>query len=269
MALWIVATPIGTLEDLSPRARSVLESVALIAAEDTRVTRKLFAGLGLTYQRLVSVRAKNERQQLTSIIDQAEVEDVAYVCDAGTPCVSDPGSHLVEAALERGVRVLSVPGPSALPTALAVSGFQAIPSYFAGFAPKKGRENWLLDLLKRPETLVVFESPSRIRDLVRRSSEIAPKRMAAVCRELSKRHEEVIRDQLVNLNTRLSEHTMLKGEFVLVYGPGEQTKSVGTSALKDDSPKELAKALARRWGLNRREAYQELTKLDERFRDQD
>lgn len=266
MALWIVATPIGTLSDCSPRAKRILSEATLIAAEDTRVTRRLLHALSIESPRVVSLRAKNEKQMVASLLTEADSGELVYVCDAGTPCISDPGSYLVEQALQAGIRVLSVPGPSSLSTALAASGFLATPSFFAGFAPKKGRENWLSDLLKRPETLVVFEAPTRILDLVRRCAAMTPDREASLCRELSKRHEEIIRGRFDELNNQLKNHSTLKGEMVLVIGPSESARSKGTSvALEGESLKDIAKVLAARWDISKRDAYQHLLDIGKQY----
>ena len=268
MPLWIVATPIGTLSDCSPRARKVLAEATLIAAEDTRVTRRLLQSLSIDAPKIVSLRAKNEKQMAPSLLDEAMNGDLVYVCDAGTPCISDPGSTLIEQAISKGIRILSVPGPSSLSTALAVSGFSTIPSYFAGFAPKKGRNNWLVDLLDRPETLVVFEAPSRIIDLVRRCAELAPNRHASLCRELSKRHEEIIRGPFEELSEVLGNHKTLKGEMVLVIGPNNDGPGHRKALpLSGDSLKDVAKVLSARWNVSKREAYQHLLDIGKQYED--
>jgi 16S rRNA (cytidine1402-2'-O)-methyltransferase len=268
MPLFIVATPIGTLGDLSPRAKDVLQTVELIAAEDTRMTRRLLHGVNISAKKIMAVHAHNEENQIEYVLGLAQEEDVALVCDAGTPGISDPGGRLVEAAHERGIPVLSVPGPSALSTALSVSGFPAAPSSFIGFAPKKGRETWVKELLRRPETLVVFESPTRITDLVRRCSLEAPLRSAAMCRELSKRFEEILRIPFNQLAEALQSRERIKGEIVLVIGPAADSKPA-RPAQKPlvHTHKGLANALAERWGMERREAYAILTDLDKEHRD--
>lgn len=193
MPLWLVATPIGTLGDASPRMKQVIERAAVVAAEDTRTTRALLTALGVPAPPLTALHAHNEDQVVAELIARAHDEDVALVSDAGTPGVSDPGTRLVSAALDAGVRVLSVPGPSALASALAASGFAAAPSTFLGFAPRKGRDGFCDDALARPETLVVFEAPTRVGELVARLAARAPGRPAALVREISKRFEEVRR----------------------------------------------------------------------------
>ena len=269
MPLWIVATPIGTLSDCSPRAQRILSEATLIAAEDTRVTRRLLHALSIEATKVVSLRAKNEKHYVPALLSEAENGNLVYVCDAGTPCISDPGAYLVEQAIEAGIRILSVPGPSSLSTALAASGFVANPSYFAGFAPKKGRENWLLDLLQRPETLVVFEAPTRVEDLVRRCAGIAPEREASLCRELSKRHEEIIRGRFSELTEVLDAHSSLKGEMVLVIGPGDKPRLVPQIvSLEGDSLKDISKVLSVRWNVSKREAYQQLLALGKQYEEQ-
>lgn len=259
MPLWIVATPIGSLGDLSPRARKVLGDATLIVAEDTRTTRKLLRMVGIEGpHHIEALHAHNEAQRASSVAARAVDEDVAIVSDAGTPGISDPGRLVIEACLQAGVRVLSVPGPSALASALAASGFPAAPSTFLGFPPRKGRDGWAESTLARGETLVVYESPNRITDLVRRLSALAPEREAAMCRELSKRFEEVLRAPLAGLSADLEARDTIKGECVLVIGPGEpfqrELAVVGDGA----SLKAIAAVLAERWGVTKREAYQRL-----------
>lgn len=256
MALWIVATPIGTLGDLSPRARQVLADADVIAAEDTRHTRKLLSAVDIPAPPLVALHAHNEEDRAASLAEQALTDTVVLVSDAGTPAVSDPGTRLVHACLDAGVEIRSVPGPSALAAALAASGFAAAPSTFLGFAPRKGRDGFCVSALTRPETLVIYEAPTRFADLVARLATLAPEREAAMCRELSKRFEEVARAPLGSLAEQLAERT-LKGECVLVVGPGEPLAAeaegpVGTR-LKD-----IAGALAERWGMKKRDVYQRL-----------
>ncbi|MCB9662643.1 MAG: 16S rRNA (cytidine(1402)-2'-O)-methyltransferase [Alphaproteobacteria bacterium] len=262
VALWIVATPIGTLDDCSPRARRVLAEAAVIAAEDTRTTRKLLGALDLPAPPLVALHAHNEAQRAEALAARALQEEVALVTDAGTPGISDPGRELVRACLEAGVRVLSVPGPSALAAALAASGMPVAPSTFLGFPPRKGRDGWADEVLRRPETLVCFEAPSRLPDLVARLAARSPAREAVLCRELSKRHEEVLRAPLEALAGLLADRS-LKGECVLVVGPGEALEAAsGPEVGEGASLKDVAAVLATRWGISRREAYQRLLALE-------
>lgn len=262
MALWIVATPIGTLDDCSPRARQVLAEAAVIAAEDTRTTRRLLGALGIAAPPLVALHAHNEDRAAEALATRARDASVVLVSDAGTPAISDPGRHLVEAALRAGVEIRSVPGPSALATALAASGFPAAPSTFLGFPPRKGREGWAAEVAARPETLVMYEAPSRVASLVAALAAVVPSREAVLCRELSKRYEEVLRAPLPELATALAGRELL-GECVVVVGPGEAPARAEAVPLAEDaSLKDVAAVLAARWGVSKREAYQRLLALE-------
>ena len=258
--LWIVATPIGTLADFSPRARVVLGAADLIAAEDTRTTRRLLSGVGIAAPSMISLHAHNEDGRVFEVVERAATSAVALVSDAGTPAVSDPGTRLVAAAHGAGIPVRSVPGPSALASALAVSGFPAAPSTFLGFPPRKGRTSWARLVLSRPETLIIFEAPGRVVDLLVRLSEVVPQREVAVTRELSKQYEETVRGELAGMDKRVTP----RGEFVLVIGPGAVTPKAAPEAL--EGLKEIAAALGARWGVSRRDAYRRLLDLDAEFR---
>ncbi len=259
MALWIVATPIGTLGDLSPRAREVLGSAAVIAAEDTRSTRKLLGAVGVSAPPLESLHAHNEDERAAALAQRALTEEIVLVSDAGTPAISDPGRVLVEAAHARGVEIRSVPGPSALVSALAASGFPAMPSVFLGFAPRKGRDTWCDEVLARTETVVIYEAPTRVVDLIERLAKRAPHREAVLARELSKRFETVTRAPLERLGAAVGE---VRGECVLVVGPGEAPERVEADLTDGASLKDVARVLAIRWGVTAREAYQRLLALE-------
>lgn len=261
MSLWIVATPIGTLADLSPRAAEVLAGATLIAAEDTRVTRKLLAALQIPSPPLIALHAHNEAERAPDLAERARTETIALVSDAGTPALSDPGRALVDAALRLGVEVRSVPGPSAIAAALAASGFPAAPSCFLGFPPRKGRTNWLREVLLAPHTLILFEAPTRVLELVERAAGLLPDREIALCREISKTFEEVVRLPAAALATHLRERDPLRGECVLVIGPGPVTQAP-REEVEAGSLKDVARVLAARWGVSRKEAYAALLRLD-------
>ena len=212
--LYVVGTPIGNLEDLSPRAARVLREVALVAAEDTRVTRRLLAHIG-AHSRLVSFHEHNWRERLETVLRALEEGDAALVSDAGMPGVSDPGRELVAAAAERGIRVESVPGPSAVTTALAVSGLPADAFQFLGFLPRRRRERRekLREAAASPLTLALFEAPHRLRATLEDIALIFVDRPIAVCRELTKLHEEVFRGTAA---AALEHFDAPRGEFALV-----------------------------------------------------
>lgn len=219
--LIVVATPIGNLADLSPRAREALENADLVACEDTRRTGRLLAGLGLS-SRLLSVHEHNERQRLPRVLEVLESGGtVALVSDAGTPLVSDPGFVIVREALARGLPVEHVPGPSAIVTALVLSGLPPHPFTFCGFPPpKRGKRRTFYDrFADLGHTLVFFESPHRLSASLRDALESLGDRPAAVGRELTKLHEEVLRGNLSEIAETLSSRPSLKGEFTIVVGP--------------------------------------------------
>lgn len=265
MPLYVLSTPIGTLGDLSPRARELLAGATRIAAEDTRVTRKLLSALGIPSPQLVSYRGHDEperAQALAKLVEQGE--RLVLVSDAGTPAISDPGTYLVRACHERGLPVLSVPGPSALATALAVSGLPAIPSTFLGFSPKKPGplRRWLLDAAASGHTFVFFEGPGRTASTAALLAEILPDRWVCMARELSKLHEEVLLRPAPALAADLAARDEIRGEVALVVGPGAPPATEGVSLDGEAGLGEIASALARRWGVPRREAYEALLALE-------
>ncbi len=221
--LWIVATPIGTLEDLGKRAITVLGSVDLILAEDTRRTRKLLTHAGVAVGgRLSSLHEHNEKERVPWVLDQIESgRDVALVSDAGTPALSDPGFLVVRAAREEGLEVRSVPGASAFAAALAASGQPPLPSVLAGFLPAKSgpRRRQIAELAAWSETMVVLLSPHRIaRELRDLADGLGGDRRATLLAEISKRHERAVVGSLEEL-VQSPEATTPRGEYVLVVGP--------------------------------------------------
>ena len=212
--LYVVGTPIGNLEDLSPRAARVLRETALVAAEDTRVTRRLLNHLNAR-PRLISFHEHNWRERVEPVLEALEEGDAALVSDAGMPGVSDPGRELVAAAAARGIRVESVPGPSAVTTALAVSGLPADAFQFLGFLPRRRRERRekLREAAASPLTLALFEAPHRLRATLEDIFLIFGDRPIVVCRELTKLHEEVFRGTAA---VALEHFDAPRGEFALV-----------------------------------------------------
>lgn len=216
--LTLVATPIGNLEDLSPRARSTFESADLVACEDTRRTGRLLAHLGLK-KRLVSLHEHNERARLPRLLADLEAGcHVAVASDAGTPLVSDPGFVLVREAVARGIPVEAVPGPAALLAALVVSGLPPQPFTFAGFPPPKAgkRRAFYRRFADLGHTLVVYESPHRLLASLEDALAVLGDRPAALARELTKLHEEVLRGSLSEILEELQHRPSLRGELVLV-----------------------------------------------------
>jgi len=256
--LYVVATPLGNLEDISRRALSVLGLVDLIAAEDTRHSRKLLAHYGITTP-LTSFHEHNERAKGEQLLARLERgESLALISDAGTPLVSDPGYALVREARLRGIRVSPIPGPSALICALSAAGLACDRFLFEGFAPRARGERraWLESLRSQPRTLVFYESSHRIQECLEDLVEVfGGGREAVLARELTKLHETLLGDSLDRLAARLeAEPQQRKGEFVvLLAGASESAEEQRIAQaqrtlriLEDELPLKQAAALAAR-----------------------
>ncbi len=226
--LLLVATPIGNLADLSPRARQALETADLVACEDTRRTGALLAHLGAK-RPLVSLHEHNERQRLPRLLGElAAGRTIAVVSDAGTPLVSDPGFLLVRGAAAAGACIEAIPGPSAALAALLVSALPPLPFTVAGFPPPRSgkRRTFYRSFAALPHTLVFFESPHRLLPSLADAQAELGDRPAAVARELTKLHEEVLRGKLSELAANLTARLSLKGEFVVVVsGAGREARA--------------------------------------------
>ena len=217
----VIATPIGNLDDLSARVRDSLANADVIACEDTRHSGRLLAHLGIQ-GRLVSLHEHNERRRLKGLLADLQAgKRVALISDAGTPLISDPGFLLVREAVAAGVRVEPIPGPSAPLAALVASGLPPYPFTFAGFAPPKSgkRRTFYRKLAELAHTLVVFESPHRILASLDDAAAELGDRPAALARELTKLHEEILRGTLREIAAELASRPAIKGELVLVVGP--------------------------------------------------
>jgi 16S rRNA (cytidine1402-2'-O)-methyltransferase len=218
--LIIVATPIGNLDDLSPRARAAFEQADLIACEDTRHTGRLLSHLGIR-KPLISLHEHNERQRLPRLIaDLEEGKVIALASDAGTPLLSDPGFLLVREAAARGLRIEPIPGPAAPLAALVASGLPPYPFTFAGFPPPKSgkRRTFYKGWAALGHTLVFFESPHRLLPSLEDALAELGDRPVAVARELTKLHEEILRGPMSEVLEELRGRAALKGEFVVVVG---------------------------------------------------
>lgn len=214
--LYLVATPIGNLSDITLRAIEVLKAVDFVASEDTRRTGLLLKHLGISRPQM-ALHEHNERRATQRILDLLQDgKSVALVADAGTPCVSDPGFGLVRAVIEAGLEVTMVPGPTALVMAVVLSGLPTHAFTFRGFAPRKGgpRRRFLAVDAKSPHTLVFYESPYRLRAFLEDALTVLGDRRAAVAKELTKVFESVRRGRISELLDRLEERP--KGEFVIV-----------------------------------------------------
>ena len=216
MPLAVCATPIGNLDDVTLRVLAELRAADVVLCEDTRHTRGLLERHGIE-ARLLSYHEHNEAQRTAELLPRLEAgERIALVSDAGLPGVSDPGARLVRAALDAGVPVTVLPGPSAVETALVASGLVAERYQFVGFLPR-GAKNWD-ELAGVPWPTVAFESPQRLPATLRSLADVDPGREVAVCRELTKRFEEIVRGSAQELAERFTESP--KGEITLVIGPG-------------------------------------------------
>jgi 16S rRNA (cytidine1402-2'-O)-methyltransferase len=217
--LYIVPTPIGNLEDITLRALRVLRETPTIACEDTRVTANLLRHFDIPHKRLISYFAGNEAARVGGIVAILGTgEDVALVSDAGTPGISDPGTRLIAAAIAAGVRVVPLPGPTALVAAVTASGLPTDAILFEGFLPhKKGRQTTLRKLAGEERTIVLYESPHRIVKTLRELAEhLGGDRRGVLCRELTKLHEEINRGTLAELHDDYAARPSIKGEFVVV-----------------------------------------------------
>lgn len=262
--LYIVATPVGNLGDITLRALEVLKSVSLIACEDTRVTGKLLAHFGIK-ARTVSYHDHNENEKCPELI--AALEEgrlVALVSDAGTPLISDPGYRLAREAAKRGIRVIPIPGASSVMAALSASGLPTDRFFFAGFLPPKAgaRENAIEELRSIPATLVIFESVHRLPDSMAALAEGLGGREATVARELTKLYEEFRRGTLTELAAYYAEAGEPKGEVVIVIAPPEKETFTAADidallrkALETFSVKDAAAHVGKATGIPRQQLY--------------
>jgi 16S rRNA (cytidine1402-2'-O)-methyltransferase len=271
--LYLVATPIGNLEDITHRAVRLLGEVDLIACEDTRHTKKLLSHYGIN-TRTISYHEHNERERAAELLEQLrQGSDVAVVSDAGTPGISDPGFRLARIAIDNGVRVVPVPGASALVSALVASGLPTDEFFFGGFLPARSgaRRTRLSELRATAATLVFYEAPHRIAATLKDAREILGEREAVVARELTKLHEEIARGRLSELAARFSSSETARGEMVLVIdrnvipSAGETNDAVAglgelVTKFEDEGLDHRAalKKAARELGLSRAEAYRRL-----------
>jgi 16S rRNA (cytidine1402-2'-O)-methyltransferase len=264
-ALYLVSTPIGNLEDITYRAVRVLREVDRIACEDTRRTRKLLERYGIR-KPLVSFHEHNERERAVELAAKlAAGETVALVSDAGTPLVSDPGYRLVARAIEAGIAVVPVPGPSAALAALACSGLPTDCFRFGGFLPAKSseRRRVLEGLRGETATLVFYEAPHRVLHALEDIQAVLGARPMTLARELTKIHEEFLRGTPEEISQLLSARPVVKGEITLLIGKGAEPDRPDVSLREEveglvqggASRMEAIQAVARRRGLPKREVY--------------
>lgn len=262
--LYVVATPIGNLEDITLRALRVLAAVPLIAAEDTRTTRRLLDHHGI-HTALTSYTDHNKRARIPSLLVHLETNDLALVSEAGTPAISDPGEDLVAAAARAGHTVVPVPGASAVLAALVASGLPTRRFLYLGFLPRTSgdRRRLFASVAALPETLVAYESPHRVRAALADALTMLGDRPIAVCRELTKLHEEIFRG---TIGGALAHVATPRGEFTLVLaGATGDAPASDLSAARDDvarlvaegqSARDAVTEVAARLGLARRQVYE-------------
>ena len=273
--LYVVATPMGNLEDITLRALNVLQTVDFVAAEDTRKARRLLSHHNIQ-QKLISYHEHNEKQRAIDLLKRLENgEDIAVVSDAGTPGISDPGYRLVTAAANEGIKVVPVPGVSALTTALSAAGMPTDGFVFVGFAPKKkGRRHKLIgELAASPFTIIFYESPQRIISLLGDIKEIMGDRSCVVAREMTKLHEEFLRGRISDVLEVLADRNQVKGECtVLIAGHRGETEidwdevlnSIAAGLERADlRPTALAKVISDQFGLSKKKIYEEILRQKE------
>ena len=241
--LTVCPTPIGNMDDVTKRVREALVEADYIACEDTRRTGRLLELMEISPRpRLVSNHEGNEVSRAAELVKRIERGDrIALVSDAGMPAISDPGYRLIRACIDRGLEIVVLPGPSVVPVALVASGLPSDRWRFEGFLPKRAGE--MERVLNSAETVVAFESPRRISKTLAALAAIAPEREAAVCREMTKLHEEVTRGTLSDLALRFKGE--VKGEIVLVIGPAESAEHGQDIAFAVEALKRLVQSGAR------------------------
>jgi 16S rRNA (cytidine1402-2'-O)-methyltransferase len=270
--LIVCPTPIGNMEDITMRGKRALGEADLVACEDTRRAGRLYERLEITRPRFVSYHDQNEAERTRQLVQQIERgARVALISDSGTPVISDPGYRLIRACVDRGLEVEVLPGPSSVITALIASALPAERWRFEGFLPRRAGE--LERVLGSSETIVAFESPRRLPASLAALAALAPDRPAAVCRELTKLHEEVARGTLGELARRFRDEA--KGEIVVVIAPGGSGSTGADLAFAVDALRRLVKSGARPraaasvvgalTGTRPNDLYRELTGRDPRL----
>ncbi len=270
--LYLVSTPIGNLEDITLRALRILKEVDLIAAEDTRHTRKLLSHYDI-HKPLISYHEHNQREKEEFLLEEIKKgKNLALVTDAGTPGISDPGVNLVKRFLQESIPVIPIPGPSALIAALSISGLPTESFIFYGFLPHKhsARQRMFSSLKDRPETLVFFESPQRLKACLQDALKTFGDRQAVVAREITKIFEEVYRGKLAKIIKEI-EGKEIKGEITLVIAGSPAAKEVDEAFLSQLikeylnngqlSLKEMVTLLSAEWKVSKRELYKKILEV--------
>jgi len=272
-ALYVVATPIGNMDDITLRALNVLGRVDLIAAEDTRHTGKLLARHKIKGH-LIAYHEHNETERTPELLNRLKAGSaVALVSNAGTPSVSDPGYRLVNAAIANGINVVPIPGVSAAVSALSVAGLPTDSFVFIGFTAKKKakRIKQLAELAHVPRTIIFYESPRRITTFLQEIISTMGDRYGVLCREMTKLHEEFIRGNLSEIHSRLKERATVKGECTLIVEGRQETSDVSFETIQSEiiktlettesSLSDLAKTIAVKYGVSKNKIYQKALKI--------
>jgi 16S rRNA (cytidine1402-2'-O)-methyltransferase len=271
--LYVVATPIGNMDDITVRALNTFGRVDLIAAEDTRHTGKLLKHHHIKC-RLISYHEHNEKERTPLLVEKMKFgSSIALVSNAGTPTVSDPGYVLLQKALENNIKVVPIPGPSALVAALSISGLPTDSFIFIGFCAKKTtrRLKQLQELAHETRTLIFYEGPGRILAFMNEIKEIMGDRYVVCCREMTKLHEEFLRGRLYEVIETLSGRSAVKGECTLLVKGCEENSNVSQDAVraelievldkKEKKLSQVSKILAQKYGLSKNKVYEEALKL--------
>jgi 16S rRNA (cytidine1402-2'-O)-methyltransferase len=280
--LYVVATPIGNMEDITLRALNVLHQVDLIAAEDTRHTGKLLKYHNIK-NHLISYHEHNEKERTPLLVERIESgASIALVSNAGTPTVSDPGYMLLQSVVEKGIRVIPIPGASAGVTALSISGLPTDSFIFIGFPAKKKakRLKQLQELVHEKRTLIFYENPGRILTFMEELADVMGDRYGVFCREMTKLHEEFLRGRLSELIDSLSHRPVVKGECTLLVKGCEENKEVPKDVIrveliealnkKGAKISEVSRNIAKKYGLSKNEVYGDALKLKaERSKEKD
>ncbi len=264
--LYVVATPIGNLKDITIRALETLNSVNIIACEDTRVTKKLLNHYGIHGKKLILYHEHIEEEASEKVISLLKGgKDIALVSDAGTPCISDPGYRVVKKAWENGIKVVPVPGAFAGAAALSASGLPSDKFLFVGFLPNKPKkkEKLLEEYIKTGITFILYESPKRIKKTVQLIGNISPDSEVVVAKEITKIHERFFRGKAEDILNILGEETLLKGEFVVVVYPADIKEKENTQVhieiqkliREGKKAKEIAREISAKFGIPKNKVY--------------
>ena len=267
--LYLVSTPIGNLGDISERAKQVLSNVDLVACEDTRTSGQLFSLIGIQVAATIPYHEHNADKMRPKLIDKLKRGvDIALVSDAGTPLISDPGYKLVRDCYDNGIQVTTVPGANAVLSALQLSGLPTNAFYFAGFLPPKttGRKKVLQALLNLQATLIIYETPNRLIEMLDDINTVLGNRPMAVIRELTKKFEEVRRGSVQDLISYYAKNGEPKGELVLVIGrqendqnwTSESVHSLIGKTLKNHTPRDTAEIVAEKTGIPKKQIYKQV-----------